>query len=370
MHSESSISRVPAAGRLRVLAVCLSLFALLVVTGCGVGDQDANPKPAEEPDVATKDTNLPDPRTITGLSEVAEIGDPEVIEGTYKVKLPVTVTDFEGKKVQVKDSSRILPLDLTGNISRTLVALGMADSIVGRTVSSTEEVLKDVPVVTKSGHSVNVEAALTLRPTLVLTDKSVGPVEAFDQLAASGVPVVVLDSDHSLKNLEAGIEAVAKAVGMDQAGQALAKRARGEVDAAEKQIAAWVPEQPLKIIFLYVRGTAGVFFILGPEEGSTALIESVGGSDVAAAANLGSVTPASAEALLATNPEIYFTMSGGLDSTGGVEGFFARDGVADTIAGKHRRVVAIPDGMSLSFGPQSGQVLLNVARALYGVKDR
>ena len=42
--------------------------------------------------------------------------------------------------------------------------------------------------------------------------------------------------------------------------------------------------------------------------------------------------------------------------------------MANTIAGRNHRVIAIPDGISLSFGPQTGEVLTSVAKALYGVK--
>ena len=349
-------------------AVCAVMCGAL--TACGAHEQ-SNSQSHDEAAVAEQAESpavLPDPRTITGLSTVEELSDPEVIDGDFQQQLPAQITDFQGENVTISDTSRILPLDLTGNISRTLVALGMADSIVGRTVSSTEKTLADRPVVTEQGHSINVEAALELRPTLVITDLTVGPVEAFEQFRASGVPVVVIDSNHGLDNIEAGINGIGAAVGMRDAAAALSQRTRSEVDTARQEIAAWAPEEPLSIAFLYVRGTAGVFFILGPDEGSTALIEGVGGKDVAANANLGSTTPASAEALLAVNPDVYFTMTNGLESTGGMDGLFARAGVADTTAGKNRRVVAIPDGISLSFGPQAADTLRSVAKALYGVE--
>ncbi|WP_353065709.1 ABC transporter substrate-binding protein [Arcanobacterium hippocoleae] len=118
-----------------------------------------------------------------------------------------------------------------------------------------------------------------------------------------------------------------------------------------------------------MRGTAGVFFIFGGEEyGAIDLIEGVGGVDIAAKTGITGLTPANAESLLAMNPEVIFTMTGGLESTKGMEGLLARPGVSSTIAGKKQRVVAIPDGLSLAFGPQTGDVLLAVARALYGVK--
>ncbi|MCP6379759.1 ABC transporter substrate-binding protein, partial [Klebsiella pneumoniae] len=82
----------------------------------------------------------------------------------------------------IKSTSRILALDLYGTLSRTLIGLGLGDKIVGRTVSSTEKQLHDRPVVTETGHVLNVEAVAGLKPSVIIADRSVGPKEALDQL--------------------------------------------------------------------------------------------------------------------------------------------------------------------------------------------
>ena len=58
-------------------------------------------------------------------------------------------------------------------------------------------------------------------------------------------------------------------------------------------------------------------------------------------------------------------MTGGLESTGGVEGLLERPGIAQTTAGQKQRIVTIPDGQSLAFGPLTGQTLLKLAQAIY-----
>ncbi|WCC81039.1 ABC transporter substrate-binding protein [Cutibacterium equinum] len=299
---------------------------------------------------------------------MAELSDPAPVNGSFNQKLPVTVTDVEGNKVTITDTSRILALDLYGTLSRTLIGLGMGDKIVGRTVSSTEDQLHDLPVVTENGHVLNVEAIAALKPSVIIADRSVGPREALDQLRKSGIPVVLVDPHRSVDTTPDLIRTVAKAVGMPAAGEALVKRTQGEIDAAKKQIAQWAPKKPMKVAFLYVRGTAGIFFILGSEDGASELIHGVGGDDVAGDKGIKSVAPANAESLVSLNPDAIFVMKAGLASTGGMKGLLARAGVANTTAGKNQRVISIPDGISLSFGPQTGEVLTLVAKALYGVK--
>lgn len=353
-----------------ILAVGLALAGCATSDGESQVEQTAAPTSAAETtqDGSDAGKDLSDPRELTGVSHVEDIGDPTPIEGEFVQSLPTDVVDHEGTPVTVTDTSRILALDLNGNISRTVIALGLGDSIVGRTVSSTEEQLADLPVVTQEGHSLNAEAIINLRPTVILADRSIGPPEAIQQIRSAGIPVVMLNPEHSIDTVDTEIQAVADALGLPEAGIALGERTVAEIDAAREQIAGWVPEDPIDAAFLYVRGTAGVFFILGGDQGATDLLEGVGANDIAADAGITTTTPANAEALLAVNPEVIFTMSDGLESTDGLSGLLARPGVADTIAGSRERIIVIPDGLSLSFGPQTADVLLAIAHALYGVE--
>ncbi len=328
---------------------------------------EQSPEPEESVSEASPD--LPDPRTLTGLTEVPDLSDPTPIEGDFPQSLPVTVTDHEDNEVTITDTSRILALDLSGSLSRTVIALGYGDSIVGRSISSTEAQLADVPIVTAQGHSLNAEAILNLRPTLVIADRTIGPPEVLAQLSASGIPVVFTDPEHTMETNSARIQAVADILGVPEAGEALVDRTESEIDEAIAEISAWVPEDPLSVAFLYVRGTAGVFFIFGSDNGTSALIESIGARDIASEKGILGTVPANAESLLLLNPDVIFTMTDGLESTDGLDGLLSRPGMADTTAGKNERVIAIPDGMSLSFGPQTGEVLIAVAKALYGVDE-
>lgn len=153
--------------------------------------------------------------------------------------------------------------------------------------------------------------------------------------------------------------------GLPGEGEKLAQRSLAELAADRAAVAELVPDEPLRMAFLYARGDGGVFFVLGEESGSRGLIEGLGGIDVAAENGVGAPAPANAEALAELNPEVFVMMSGGLESTGDLAGLLARPGVAQTIAGQNQRVLALPDGQALSFGPQTGELLLRGAQALY-----
>jgi len=309
--------------------------------------------------------DLSDPRSFEGVSDVKDFDDIEPVTDKAEPALPVELTDADGDDVTVTDASRILALDIYGTYTKTLSGLGLADNIVGRTVSSTEPNLADLPVVTEGGHNINVEAVLELQPTLVIADHSIGPRDAIEQIRAAGVTTVVMEPERTIDSVGEDITTLGDALGLPDEARELADRSTKEIDEAKEAIKELVPDDPMRMAFLYARGNGGVFFIMGDGTGAQDLIEGIGGVDLAAENNLSHAEPANAEALARINPEVIIMMTNGLESTGGIDGLLERPGVAQTTAGQKKRIVTIPDGQSLAFGPMTGQTLVKLAKAVY-----
>lgn len=356
-------------------ALSAALSCVLLLTGCGLNTASGDGAKSINAQHTSFDQAMEnfrdaqngasDPRSITGVTDAALVGDVTPIAEDVTPSLPVELTDADGYDVTVDDVSRILPLDLYGTTSRTVAGLGLRDNIVGRSVSSQEPSLQDVPVVTQGGHNINVEAVLNLSPSLVIVDHSIGPADAIDQIRDAGTTVVVLEPSHKINDVGADIQTIAGVLGLDAEGEQLAERTIQERDEAIEAVQELTPENPLRMAFVYARGTGGVFFILGPDNGTSDLFNTVGGDDAAAEANITDMTPANAEALAKLNPEVIVMMTKGLESTGGLEGMMAKPGVSETIAGQKQRIVAIPDSQALSFGPQLGEMILAFGQALY-----
>ena len=336
---------------------------LVFATGCASWD---NPTQSQTQDLADSLQAGQDPHAKSGVAEVSNLGEVEPVTSAPKPALPVELTDADGHDVVVEDTSRILALDLYGTYSKTLRGLGFTDNIVGRTVSSTEESLSQVPVVTEGGHTLNPEAVLNLKPTLVIVDHSIGPQEAIDQIRAAGVTTVVMQPKRQLDSIGQDIRDLAAVMGVPSIGEQLAERTEKELEEAKAAIAEVLPAEPLRMSFLYARGTGGVFYLLGSENHTQDLISALGGVDVNTENGIGAPSPASPEALAEVNPELFVMMSGGLESTGEIEGLLQRPGVAQTQAGQNKRVLTLPDGDSLAYGPQTPELLLRAAHALYG----
>lgn len=354
----------------RRLAGALAAGVLVLLSACAgvpAASHPATPAPRSGAGVAD------DPRTLTGPStavltdrSVAVLADPG------EARLPATVTSrFSSgpRQVTVRDTSRIVAFDLSGSIAATVWALGLGDRLVARDVSTTFPGSENLPVITGDGHVVNAEAVLAQGPTLILTDGSLGPRDVVEQLADTGVPVVFVDNDASYAGAATLARQVGAAVGLADAGRRLAARITTEVEDARAAVATLAPRDEarrLRIVFLYVRATSGVYYLLGEDSGAGDLIEALGGVDVGAEQGWSEAQPLTDEAVVAARPDLILLMTHGLESAGGVDGLLsARPALALTPAGERRRLVDMADGDILSFGPRSAAVLDALAQAVY-----
>ncbi|MFJ6896249.1 hemin ABC transporter substrate-binding protein [Streptomyces hokutonensis] len=286
----------------------------------------------------------------------------EPLTDTPEPQLPVTVGSADGKKVTVRGARRIVPL--SGSLSEIVFTLGLGDRVVARDITATFQQAAKLPLVTRN-HDVSAESVLSLKPDLVLAEKTTGPSEAMGQIRAAGVPVLVVDPAQGLADVGPRIRAVADALGVSAAGKELTKRSEDRIAAVRKAIPAH-KEKP-RVAFLYLRGSASVYLIGGKGSGATSLLEAAGAVDAGAESGLKQdFTAITTEALAKAAPDAILLMTKGLESVGGIDGLVKIPGVAQTPAGMDRRVVSIEDGVLLNYGPRTDQVLKSIVDQLYG----
>lgn len=336
----------------------LALIALVGSTACGSAAQAVN--------TGTHDRHAwacPGPATAAGTG--AESESPEA---AGVPDLPTVTLDRSGTEVRVTDVSRILALDTHGTLAATVLALGLGDRLVGRDVSTGAPELADLPVVTQNGHDLNAEAILALRPTVVLTDYTIGPLEAQLQIREAGVPVVILDDQRTEDTIAPQIREVAAALGVPAAGARLASETGDRIAAAESRAAARREQRggtAPRMVFLYLRGRSGTYDWFGRGTGADDLIDALGGTDVASEAGVRGYQPLDAEALAAADPEVMLVMTDGLASVGGIDGLVALPGVAETSAGRTRCVIDMADTEILAFGTRFASTVDALSAAVY-----
>jgi iron complex transport system substrate-binding protein len=275
--------------------------------------------------------------------------------------LPVTVVDHTGQPVTVNSVERIVSLN--GDVTETVVALGLADHLVGVDASSTfPESLASLPRVGYQ-RTLSAEGVLSLSPTVVVGDESAGPAAVLEQLRSAGVPVVIASDPPTLGAPAVKLRTLGTALGVPEQGEALAADLEREIEAVRAR-AGQVNERP-RVLFLYVRGASGTQLAAGSETGAGIMIEAAGGLNAGAEAGLVGYQPLTPEAVVAANPDVLLLLSAGLESVGGVDGLLQIGGLLQTPAGLQRRVVAMDDLYLLGMGPRTAAALRDLQDALH-----
>ncbi|WP_424214004.1 heme/hemin ABC transporter substrate-binding protein [Streptomyces sp. BI20] len=337
--------------RRAALALAGVLATALAVTGCGGGAGGTSPGTGS-----------------TGARPAAAPALPDRLEplaAPAGQALPVTAASADGARVTIASTERIIPL--SGSLNEIVQTLGLGPKVVARDLTATFEQAAKLPIVTRA-HDVSAESVLSLKPDLVLAETTTGPAEAVDQIRDAGVPVLVIPPAKTLADVDKRIDAVAAALGVPAAGDALKKRTDERLAAATAGVPAGAGakgDRP-RVAFLYLRGTASVYMLGGADSGAASLLEAAGAVDAGKESGLAKdFTPITSEALAAAAPDAVLVMTKGLDSVGGVDGLLKVPGIAQTPAGMDRRVLTVDDGVLLNYGPRTDQVLKSLVTQLY-----
>jgi len=245
---------------------------------------------------------------------------------------------------------------LANGVAEIIQSLNAQSIIVGRDISSTEDSLADIPIVT-SGHQVLPEKVIAQKPDLVLIDASTGPKSAIETIKAAGISIVQTPESWSLKDLPIKVRAVGRAIGAQAQADELVKQINLSLNTSK------VKNSP-RVAFLYLRGTSSVYLIGGAGSGTDSLLSAIGAIDVGAQTLDRPFNTLTAESLAALNPDVILVMSKGLESVGGIAGLLKLPGVAQTRAGKNSAVIDVDDSLLLSFGPRTPSLVDALVKAM------
>ncbi len=280
----------------------------------------------------------------TGSTAAAESSSPNADARVY--------VGADGVESEIADVSRIVTL--SGDLTEAVFAMGLGANIVGRDVTTIypPEAIS-IPIV-GLGRFLTAEGVLAESPTLVLGDTQTAPLEAIEQIRSAGVPVVILEVPTDFDGLYAKAEAIGEALGVPEEGVALAAETRLAIESA---VATATPlDQAPGVAFIYSRGP-DVMLLFGEAMTTRPLIEAAGGRDVGTEIGIDRTVDVTPEAIIAAAPDVIVTTQEGIEAFGGVEGFLATPGIAESPAGRAGRVLAYSEGDFLTFGPRIGEVL-------------
>lgn len=251
-----------------------------------------------------------------------------------------------------KSNNKIVTL--SGGITEIVSALGHEKEIVGTDVTSTypatlKATAKDL------GHvrSMTIEPIMAVSPTLILaSDKDINP-DLLGKIKSSGIQAEIFKQEYTVEGTKKLIADVAKAIGNTDY-----QKLNNKIDADLKQIQP-IAKKP-KVLFIYARGN--MLMVSGKNTPMAALISLAGGEN--AVNDFEDFKPLTPEAVVKANPDILFFFETGFQGAGGNEGALKMPGVAQTNAGKNKKIIAMDGGLVSGFGPRLGEAAVELNKLL------
>lgn len=252
-------------------------------------------------------------------------------------------------------------LALGGSVTEIIHALGQEDRLVARDSSSTYPqaalALPDVGYL----RALAPEGVLSVAPDLILAEPDAGPPEAVAALRAASVPFVLVPPARDAAGVQARIEAVAAALGVPEAGAALAAEVGAEIAAATALRPADAPKK--RAIFV-LSAEGGRLMAAGQGTAADAILGLAGLQN--AMEGFQGYKPVSDEAVIAAAPEVVVMMDRAGQAAPDTAALFVLPALAGSPAAAEAALVRLDGLFLLGFGPRTGQAIVALQRAAYG----
>ena len=262
------------------------------------------------------------------------------------IAMAVFFTACNNADNQEKENVDLKIVSLNGTISEIVCEIGLQDNIVGVDVTSTyPENLTQLPSI---GHvrNLSAEGIISLFPTEVLGLKSEIKPDLVQQLENAGVKVTLFELNHSLQGAQDLISDISKHYNIDNEK---VKELKENISTQIQSIESY-PFVP-KVLFIYARG-GGNLMVAGKKTSVDKVLEIAQAEN--AITDFNDFKPLTPEALIKANPDVILMFDKGIESIEGMEGLLKVPGIAETKAGKNKKLITMDGQLLTGFSPRLG----------------
>lgn len=271
----------------------------------------------------------------------------------------------EAQAVEVasfSDSSRLISIG--GSLTEIVYALGEQERLVGRDQTGMyppeAEKLPDVGYM----RSLSAEGVLALNPSAILMLEGSGPDTTLDVLDKASVPIVTIADDFSRQGVVNKINAVGRALGVEDKAAQLANKVDLQIAAIEENITDIAV--PQRVLFILSQ-QGGRIMASGRDTAADTIIKLAGG--VNAIDEFEGFKQLTDEAIDKAAPDLILLMGNGIDQDAEDEKTaaeqFTNPALMSTPAIRNNKILRMDGLYLLGFGPRIAQAIEELHQALY-----
>ena len=265
--------------------------------------------------------------------------------------------DVQGYCSIAKDDSRVVIAG--GSITEIFYLLDLQDHIVALDITSNfPEDAKKYPSI---GYvrMLSAEGLLSMNPSIILGENDMGPPTVIGQVKQTGVDLKIIPEEKSVLGILEKIRCVAGIMDVSSYAEELINEKYSEVLFQIEENKRIVSEKKISAMVIYsMQGTSPI--VSGSGESGDAFLKLTGAQN--AFASFQGWKPASAESIIANNPDYIIVTNRLLKRFSNLEELRNHPPLSQTKAAKNNQIIA-KDGMAMmGFGPRTISCALEVSK--------
>ncbi|MEL6729269.1 MAG: ABC transporter substrate-binding protein [Pseudomonadota bacterium] len=243
-----------------------------------------------------------------------------------------------------------------GDVTEVIYELGLGDKIVA--VDTTSLYPLSALALPKVGYvrQLSAEGVLSVEPDMIIVSGAAGPIGAVEQLRASGVKMVEMETSYSIEATLEKTRMIAEALGVEQEGEVLVDKVEASWAEASAKIEA-LEFEPTVLFFTAV--SDGAPRAAGVETAAQGVIDMIGGINVFG--DYSGYKPLSLEAAVAADPDIILVMAHNAIELGGKDKVVNHPALSLTTAAQSGNVFLIDAARVMQFGPRTPEAAADLA---------
>jgi iron complex transport system substrate-binding protein len=212
-------------------------------------------------------------------------------------------------------------------------------------------------------RALSAEGIVSMRPTMLLTDGNLGPESVIEQVKKVGIPVVVLTPGSTPDSAQLLMQRLGNEFHHEAQADSVVAAWKQEMSDVLRDSTKWAAGRRPRVLVMHFGQMVNDY--LGMKRGSTAdqIIQWAGG--VNAIDSTGGMLRLTPELIAKAAPDIIIATDVGFDRLGTPDKFAAMPGVAETPAGKNKRIYRVDETEVMYFGPRTAASVRKIAGWLH-----
>lgn len=207
------------------------------------------------------------------------------------------------------------------------------------------------------------EGIISMHPTMLLTDGNFGPDAVAEQVKKVGIPVVTMKPGAGQDSAQLLMAQLGKEFHHEKAADSVIAQWKSDMAAALADTMKWAGKPKPRVMIMHMGQIANSYLAIKRGSPGDQIVQWAGG--VNAIDSVGGMLRLTPELIAKAAPDVIIATDVGFDRLGSADKFAEMPGVAQTPAGKAKRIYRIDEIEVMYFGPRTATSLRKIAGWLH-----